>query len=350
MLKAQNGTWYRAGSDTITMKSSEKIFDLGIRQVEPAKGHIEPFEIGEPVTFDVEIKNYEEKTSPRFRIVVTDVTYSKYTPRLKRTGYYTVRGDETDTIPVTVDTTWGVGERDLKFEIEADADGYKNDDKKDDARTYTYKWENNIPDDVGTRIMQKAEKILKDNPDLLEELRQNRTHSPKLKNALNEIRKEVIKETKGSADSAVIGIVAEAEARYIVGGYAGAGVYLDGNGEILVGPHFSGGVVYGTPNVGAAVKVVIFPWAEGIDTVKGLGLTIGAGLQAYSASITNLDPKTVCFSADLLSIGPKVFQIKNASLSVQCGGVVSRNEAQVLSTAKQKELINRLNKLDLSSL
>lgn len=324
-------------------------YDLKIYRPDPKEK--EPFEIGENVTFEMEVKNYENRTSPECRIVAVDITDSKYKPQVAKTKYFTVPGDSRKIIDLEMDT-WRPGERDIEFKIEVkDEYGFRNSKNHDMEIERTYKWSNDIPDDMGYQIMKKARAVLEDNKHILSEVFDESKKFRKTKVLFKELIKEIKKVSKGSKDALVVGLLAEAHGEYIVGGALGAGIYGDIHGNILVGPHFSGGVVYGKPGGGGAIKLVVFPYAEGVDTLRGLGITISANLSSYGASITNLDPKTICFSADLLTLETKdVFRIAKASVGIECGAIIDMNTIKELSRRDQSRFSQWLDELDLTAL
>jgi len=97
------------------------------------------------------------------------------------------------------------------------------------------------------------------------------------------------------------------------------------------------------------VKVVVFPWDESMRNIEDLGVTIGANLRDLSISIANLDPKTVCISADLRKVSSDPFKIADISASVELAYVLSA-KAQNVTDSKFDSLIDRLNEMDLKSL
>ena len=134
--QAANGTWYKAGTDTITMEEldEEEGFDYGFKTVEidtPA-----PYEIGDTIKVYAQIKNYLNTAGPRYVIEVRDrggklvdrVPFPKINAKKTVDVYFhtTLKADQ-------------VQSNKVKYELylKADVGGWKDTDDEDNEKTLT---------------------------------------------------------------------------------------------------------------------------------------------------------------------------------------------------------------------
>ncbi len=133
--QAVNGTWYRAGTDTITMQDeavSEKKFDYGISSLEVVTA--EPYKIGDEIRIRVKVKNYRAASGPDYKIELRDKDGSlverKYKTALDGEEYVT-----TSLYPVLKSEEVQNNQIKYTITIKADESGWTERDFSDNEKT-----------------------------------------------------------------------------------------------------------------------------------------------------------------------------------------------------------------------
>lgn len=145
------------------------------------------------------------------------------------------------------------------------------------------------------------------------------------------------------------GLVFDCGVSFVVGLNGGLGFYTDQKETVIAAKFASGGVELteklfaSQGNIGAAAKLVVFPWADSVDTLEGLGATVSVGLGNFDASITNLDMRTLCLGYEICSTpGGSSF-----SLGFDFGGFIDSDKAQFKEPEKNRDAFDDIDLKDV---
>lgn len=164
--QATNGTWYKAGSDTITMENGggSSIFDLGIKEIlyrysDTSDDYMEVedgmnFELGKEIKFKLPVKNFRNTDSPEYTVVLYDENGRK----LDDDDEGSLSGRDTNNAYLYV-TVNDPGEQRLQFAIETSGGSDTDDDDNVRHRTVTFGGESKECDLGITSILYKYSDI-----------------------------------------------------------------------------------------------------------------------------------------------------------------------------------------------